>query len=224
MEVLLEDLFHAQKEITLALYAKPGEIHLRLTTRASNKEDFKKKIASVLAEIKQRTSRYLFAQDEETITEVVAQLMLKKKLTISTAESCTGGMLAGQFTSIPGSSEFYLGSIVSYDNSIKEKLLGVPPDLLEKYGAVSREVGIAMAERSRFLIGSDLGIGITGIAGPGGGTPEKPVGLVYIALAAADLSTCVEYHFTGDRETNRQRIVRSAQYLIWKYLKNHLFE
>lgn len=221
LEILLEDLFHSQKEITLALYAKLGEIHLRITMRASDKEEFKKKTAPVLSEIKQRTTRYLFAQDEETITEAVAQLMLKKKLTISTAESCTGGMLAGQFTSFPGSSELYLGSIVAYDNSVKEKLLGVPLDLLEKHGAVSREVGLAMAERSRVLTGSDLGIGITGIAGPGGGTAEKPVGLVYVALAAKDISNCVEYHFTGDRETNRQRIVRSAQYLIWKYLQNY---
>lgn len=219
LEILLEDLLHKQNEITLALYAKTGEIQLRITTRAESNEDFQEKIAPLLTEIKKRTSCYFFAQDKGTITEAVAQLLLKNKLTISTAESCTGGMLAEYLTTVPGSSEFYLGSIVSYANSVKAQLLGVPLNLLEKHGAVSREVGSAMAQRIRALTGSDLGIGITGIAGPGGGTPEKPVGLVYIALATADTIICNEYHFVGDREIIRRRSVLSAYYLIWKHLK-----
>lgn len=224
LEVLLEDLLQQQKEITLALYAKMGEIQLRITTRAENEEDFAQKIAAVLMEIKKRTTRYLFAEDKVTLTEAVAQLLLKNKLTLSTAESCTGGMLAEYLTTVSGSSEFYLGSIVSYANSVKAQLLGVPQSLLEKHGAVSREVGSAMAQRIRVLTGSDLGIGITGIAGPGGGTPEKPVGLVYIALATPDTTICNKYHFIGDREIIRRRSVFRAYYLIWEYLKNILDE
>jgi nicotinamide-nucleotide amidase len=222
LEVLLADLFEAQDEITLALYAKTGEIQLRITTRAENKEDFQRKITPVLTEIKKRTRPYLFGEDEVTITDAVAQLLLENKLKISTAESCTGGMLAQYFTTIPGSSEFYLGSVVSYANSVKAQVLGVTIDLLEKYGAVSGEVGSAMAERIRVLTGSDLGIGITGIAGPTGGTPEKPVGLVYIALAAPNKTICTECHFNGDREIIRLRSVHRALYLTWRYLKNIL--
>ncbi|MGI6145371.1 MAG: competence/damage-inducible protein A [Clostridia bacterium] len=222
LEVLLADLFETQDEITLALYAKTGEIQLRITTRAENREEFERKITPVLTEIKKRTTPYLFGEDEVTITGAVAQLLLEKNLKISTAESCTGGMLAQYFTSIPGSSEFYLGSVVSYANSVKTQMLGVSPELLEKHGAVSREVGSAMAERIRVLTGSDLGIGITGIAGPTGGTSEKPVGLVYIALATPHQTICTEYQFNGDREIIRLRSVHRALYLTWKYLKNFL--
>ena len=129
---------------------------------------------------------FLFAEAGETMTEIVAELLQQKKLTISTAESCTGGMLAARLTSIPGSSAYFNGSIVAYNNSIKAKLLGVPQELLTKFGAVSKEVGRAMAEGSRKMTGSAVGIGITGIAGPDGGTAEKPVGLVYIALATPE--------------------------------------
>jgi len=222
LEVLLADLFEVQTEITLALYAKTGEIQLRITTRAENKEDFERKISPVLTEIKKRTIPYLFGENEIIFTEAVAQLLLQKNLKISTAESCTGGMLAQYFTSIPGSSGFFLGSVVSYANNIKEQVLGVSSDLLEKHGAVSREVGSAMAERIRVLTGSDLGIGVTGIAGPSGGTQQKPVGLVYIALATPDKTICNECHFNGDREMIRLRSVDKALYLTWKYLKNIL--
>lgn len=224
LEVLLGDIFHQQKEITLALYAKTGEIQLRITTRAENSEDFMKKIDDILTEIKIRTYRYLFAQDNETITEAIAHLLLKNNFTVSTAESCTGGMLAQYFTAVPGSSEYFLGSVVAYDNSVKAQVLGVSNDLLKKHGAVSQEVGLAMARQIRTLIGSDIGIGITGVAGPGGGTPEKPVGLVYIALDTPDTSICKKFNFTGDREMIRRRTVINAHYLIWKYLQNILDE
>lgn len=222
LETLLTDILHKQKEVTLALYAKVGEIQLRITTRAQNKKEFEQKIAPVFNEIKKRTTSYFFTQDDVTITEVVAQLLLEKNLTLSTAESCTGGMLAESLTTVPGSSAYYLGSIVSYANSVKTQLLGVSQDLLEKHGAVSREVGLAMAQRIKVLTGSDLGIGITGIAGPEGGTSEKPVGLVYIALATPDNTICHECHFMGDRAIIRRRSVLRAYYLIWKYLKNTL--
>jgi nicotinamide-nucleotide amidase len=224
LENLLADLFHAQKEITLALYVKPGEIQLRVTGKAASQTKFEEKAAALLTEIRERTVGFLFAEAGETLTEVVAKLLQQKQLTISTAESCTGGMLAAQLTSIPGSSTYFTGSIVAYNNSIKAKLLGVPQELLTKFGAVSKEVGTAMAEGIRKLTGSAIGVGITGIAGPGGGSTEKPVGLVYIALATPEYTICQEHHCNGDRERIRHRTVSKAQYILWRYLKNYANE
>lgn len=224
LENILADLFHAQKEITLALYVKPGEIQLRVTAKAASNTEFQEKTGALLTEIRKRTVGFLFAEAGETMTEIVAELLQQKKLTISTAESCTGGMLAARLTSIPGSSAYFNGSIVAYNNSIKAKLLGVPQELLTKFGAVSKEVGRAMAEGSRKMTGSAVGIGITGIAGPDGGTAEKPVGLVYIALATPEYTICQGHHFNGDREAIRRRTVSKAQYLLWRYLKNYANE
>ncbi|MDD2401112.1 MAG: CinA family protein [Clostridia bacterium] len=150
----------------------------------------------------------------------IAQLLVKNNMTISTAESCTGGMLAQQLTVIPGSSKYYLGSIIAYDNKIKVELLGVSTNLLEKYGAVSKEVGIEMAKRIRILTGSDLGVGITGLAGPGGGSIKKPIGLVYVALDTPYGCNCIKSDFNGDRETIRNKSSLYAQYLVWKYLQS----
>jgi PncC family amidohydrolase len=155
----------------------------------------------------------------DDISQNIAQLFIKKQLTISTAESCTGGMLAAEITALPGSSQYYLGSIIAYDNKIKAGLLGVPESLLEEYGAVSEEVGSEMAKCIVMLTGSDLGIGITGIAGPGGGSVNKPVGLVYIALYAHDFCICKRNVFIGDRTTVRLKSTRYAQHLIWDYLR-----
>lgn len=221
LETLLEDLFRGQKEITLALYVKPHEIQLRVTVKAQNSNEFKEKTASLLQEVKQRTIGYFFAEDQQSMTEVIAELLEKKDLTVGTAESCTGGMLAEQFTTIPGSSSYFLGAVVAYDNQVKANLLGVSAKDLAEFGAVSREVGTAMAEGIRTRLGTALGIGITGIAGPGGGTAEKPVGLVYIALATPDSTVCKKYYFNGERETIRRKAVLKAQYLLWRYLKNY---
>jgi len=224
LENILADLIHAQKEITLALYVKPGEIQLRVTGKAASQSEFEKKADALLTEIRKRTVGYLFAEAGETLTEVVTQLLQQKQLTISTAESCTGGMLAARLTSIPGSSTYFSGAIVAYNNMVKAQLLGVPTELLTKFGAVSKEVGTAMAEGIRQLTGSAIGIGITGIAGPGGGTAEKPVGLVYISLATPEYTICQAHHFNGDREGIRCRTVSKAQYLLWRYLKNYANE
>lgn len=159
--------------------------------------------------------------DQQGMTEEIAQHLVEKHLTIGTAESCTGGMLAEQFTAIPGSSAYFLGAVVAYDNQVKVNLLGVPETLLADCGAVSKEVGTAMAEGIKTRLGSALGIGITGIAGPGGGTAEKPVGLVYIALATPEMTICQKFHFNGERETIRRKAAWQAQYLLWRYLKQY---
>ena len=144
------------------------------------------------------------------VTERLAALLTKNQLTVSTAESCTGGGLSAQLTAIPGASAFFLGGIIAYHNAVKEALLEVPHDALTAHGAVSASTAEAMAEGCRRRFRSDLAISITGIAGPGGGSPQKPVGLVFIAVATPQGVTAHEHRFPGDREAVRLAAVEAA--------------
>lgn len=144
----------------------------------------------------------------------IASLLRDSGLTLSVAESCSGGLIAKRITDIPGSSGYFLLGVVTYSNSSKERVLGVSKDLLEAHGAVSSEVASAMAEGVRALSGSDLGIATTGIAGPDGGTPEKPVGTVYIAIASADGCRAFHHSFSGDRYLIRDATAEAALELL----------
>ena len=126
----------------------------------------------------------------EALEEAVGRLLAERGLTVAVAESCTGGLIAHRLTNVPGSSAYFLGGVVAYANEVKERVLGVRPETLRRYGAVSRETALEMARRVRRLLGADIALSATGIAGPAGGTPEKPVGLVYVALAAEDCERC----------------------------------
>lgn len=149
---------------------------------------------------------------------VVGHLLRERSLTLAVAESCTGGLLSHRITDVPGSSDYYLGSVIAYANAVKERLLGVPRSVLETCGAVSRETALAMAWGARRLLGADLSLSVTGIAGPGGGTPTKPVGLTYIALAAPDGEWVEEHRWTGDRPTNKAASASAALALLRWYL------
>jgi PncC family amidohydrolase len=142
--------------------------------------------------------------------EKLLSLLSKKKLIISTAESCTGGLIGAAITAVPGASEFFMGGCIAYDNRIKEKLLGVPPDMIEKYGAVSSQTVEAMAVGAARLFETDCAVSVSGIAGPGGGTPQKPVGLVYIGIFIKDRTHSFEHRFTGDRECIRKLTTDAA--------------
>ncbi len=135
----------------------------------------------------------------ENLLSQIAAALLERKQTIATAESCTGGLVGAALTSRPGSSAWYLGGIIAYSNSLKIRLLGVPPDILDAHGAVSLETARAMAEGARRQTGADFAVSITGIAGPDGGTREKPVGLVYMAVAAPHGTATFKHHFSGSR-------------------------
>ncbi|MGI6066049.1 MAG: CinA family protein [Bacillota bacterium] len=148
---------------------------------------------------------------------LVIKKIKEKGLTIALAESCTGGLVCGALTSVPGSSECFGYGVVTYSNEAKNKLLNVPWEVLEKYGAVSRETAILMAQGVRLLAKSDIGLSITGIAGPAGGSIEKPVGLVYLALAHRTDCICEKFNFQGNREEIRQATVRQAFNMIWQY-------
>jgi nicotinamide-nucleotide amidase len=184
----------ALKNPTVAPYANYGQARLRITAKAETKSEAEKLIAPIEAEIRQITGEDCYGTDDQTLASVVADLLIQNNQTLAIAESCTGGWLGQMLTSVPGSSSFFLGGVISYSNQLKMQMLGVSAQDLENHGAVSEAVAIQMALGVKQLTGSDWGISITGVAGPGGGTLEKPVGLVYIAIAAIDGSVVAFQH------------------------------
>ncbi|HEY1318241.1 MAG TPA: CinA family nicotinamide mononucleotide deamidase-related protein, partial [Gaiella sp.] len=162
--------------------------------------------------------RYLFAEDERSVAELVLDLCRERGFRLATAESCTGGLVAARLSDVPGASDVLAGGIVSYANDVKTAELGVPGELIAEHGAVSAEVAEAMAEGVRDRLGVDLGIAVTGVAGPGGGTPEKPVGLVYFHVATPDGGEARSFSLPGDRATIRSRATVSALHLARQVL------
>jgi len=156
---------------------------------------------------------------DEKLLDVVSAELKKQKVTIATAESCTGGLIANSLTDIPGSSDYFERGVVSYSNKSKTELLGVPEKLIKEHGAVSEQVAKAMAEGIRKKSNVDIGVSTTGIAGPTGGTDEKPVGLVYIAISTSKDTTVRKYNFTGNRLQNKERACNAALWMIFDYLK-----
>lgn len=218
MEEQIADLMVAQTNPTIAPLAKYTEVHLRLTAKSATKADALKLLDETEAKLIERLGEAVFARDDETMAEVVARLIEKKNMTIGTAESCTGGLLAHTLTNVSGSSAYFLQGLVTYSNRSKTDLLGVKPVLLRQFGAVSEEVARAMAENMRRRAFTDLAVGITGIAGPTGGTDEKPVGLVYIGLATPDGVSCRKFNFFGNRQTIKERAVMTALNMLRLYL------
>lgn len=179
---MLDDLMDGENP-TLAPYAKEGECYMRVTAKAPTEEQADAMCQPLIEEIKRRVGDFVYSVDVETLEELVVSLLKKQGKKLATAESCTGGLLAKRITDVSGSSAVFDMGCVTYANAAKEMLLSVSPETLEAHGAVSPETAKEMAEGIVRRSGSDLGIGITGIAGPEGGTPEKPVGLIYIALS-----------------------------------------
>ncbi|MFQ3680248.1 MAG: competence/damage-inducible protein A [Pseudanabaenaceae cyanobacterium] len=183
---------------TVAPYASKGQVRLRLTTRGKTPTAASAVIDPVAAQILALTGEHCFGQDDDTLVKVVARRLQERRETLAVAESCTGGGLGQALTAEPGSSAYFLGGIIAYSNEVKVRLLGVRPETLAQHGAVSAPVAAEMAVGVRERLGSDWAIALTGIAGPGGGTPEKPVGTVWIGIAGADgVQTHVET--LGDR-------------------------
>lgn len=218
MEELIADLLRAQTNPTIAPLAKYAEVHLRLTAKSSRKDEAEKLLDQTEAQLLERLGEAVFARDQETMKDAVARLLLKRNMTLAAAESCTGGLLAHTLTNVAGSSAYFLQGLVTYSNLSKTELLGVKASIVRSFGAVSEEVARTMAENMRRRASSDLAIGITGIAGPTGGTEEKPVGLVYIALAAPDGVSCRRFNFFGNRETIKERAVMAALNTLRLYL------
>ena len=216
LETRVRDLIDAQGETTIAPLASLGEVKLRLTTKADSQELALRRMAPIEEEIRRRLGRHVYGMDGETLAQATAALLIRSGFRLGLAESCTGGMLAAELTGQPGISAAFPGGVVAYADATKSALLGVPKGLLRRHGAVSAQVCGAMARGIQARLGADFGLAITGIAGPEGGTPAKPVGLVYIGLAASSPDELViqQHRFLGDRSMVRARAVRQALVML----------
>ncbi len=214
-ETMVADLIAEQGNPTIAPYAKIGEVHLRITAKASAEKEAKKLIKPVVKELKNRFGMNVYTTEENvTLEQAVVDLLLANKLTVTTAESCTGGLLAAKLTGVPGVSEVFKSGQVTYSNKAKHRLLGVKKHSLGKHGAVSENVAKEMAKGAAVSSRADVAVAITGIAGPDGGSPEKPVGLVYIACSVCGKVKVKEYNFTGNRNKIRESSVIAALTLM----------
>ncbi len=203
---------------TLAFLPSYKGVKLRIGFAAKNFQTANHLIREAENYIRSKVGKYIFASDEKTINEVIGSLLIEKQKTVAVAESCTGGMLSANFTDIPGSSKYFLGSIVAYSNDVKTNLVNVNSEIIKQYGAVSRETVELLASNVRKVFNSDFGIGITGIAGPDGGSQEKPVGTVWIALADKENVYAEKFYLGTDRSIIRERVVATALNLLYKSL------
>ena len=201
---------------TLAPYAKTGEAELRITAKSETAEEAERLISDMLKKVEMRIGGYIYGYDDETLNSAVYKYLKNNGLTLATAESCTGGLLADSIVKIPGSSGVFGYGVVTYANEAKMKLLGVKAETLEKHGAVSPQTAAEMAEGVRKLSGSRIGASTTGIAGPDGGTEEKPVGLVYIAVAYENGTYVKKLNLSGNREKVRTLAVKNVLHMIMK--------
>ncbi len=210
LEYELHDLMESMTNPTLAPYAKTGMVDLRITARAKDPAQAREKIEPVEAMLRARFGRKVYGADGDTLESVTGQLLLDHHLTVSAAESCTGGLFSGRLINYNGISEAYMMGFITYSNEAKERLLGVPHETLLQYGAVSEQTARAMAEGAARAAGTDAAVSITGIAGPGGGTPEKPVGLIYIGIHVKGRTKVLQLNCTKSRQENRDAAVISA--------------
>lgn len=218
IEMRIMDLIDNQSNPTIAPYAGTGEVSLRVTARGRDRKEVETLIAPVIKEIRERLYPHVYSEAGETLEEVVLKLLKEKGWTLSTAESCTGGMLASRIVSVPGASEVFDRGFITYSNEAKIQELGVSQDTLDRWGAVSRETAEEMVMKLVEKTKTAAGLAVTGIAGPGGGTPEKPVGLVYVAAALNGRVESVELNLRGERERIRTVSCHHALDLLRKML------
>jgi len=215
---LTRDYINKQTNFSFGIYANPEDIQVQITTQAPTEKETDKLLQSSLNQLTKILGNYIYGSDDETLEEVVGNLLKTKKIKVAVAESCTGGMLGEMITRIPGSSEYFQGGVISYNAKIKKDLLKVPPGAIKKHGEVSEQVARLMAEGVRRCCHSDIGISITGIAGPGGATEKKKVGLVYMALADGKKTITQKHQLFGSRQLIRLRASRRALNMLRMYL------
>lgn len=220
MEERVKDLIQNQTHPTIAPYAGGGEVYLKVTAKAANKEEAVEMMAETIDQLYKRLWEYIWGENEETLEQVVGQILAEDQLKLVLAESCTGGLIGHRVTNISGSSQYFERGFVVYSNQAKEENLGVPQEILQTYGAVSQETARAMVEGALLNSTADIAVAVTGIAGPSGGTPEKPVGLVYCGIGKRGEEVVIhELNFTGERERIKHYTSQYALYNLWKYLK-----
>lgn len=197
-------------------------VRLRLSIYGGMREDQEARIENELKGLHAILGDIIYSDKDDTLESAIGEILKATGKTLSTAESCTGGMISSLITSVPGSSEYFLGSVTSYANSVKENVLGVPSKIIEEYGAVSSECVSAMAEGVRRLTGSDYSVATSGIAGPGGGSDQKPVGTVWIGVSSHMGTETFSLRFNSDRKRNIERFSSSALHILLKMIKNEL--
>jgi nicotinamide-nucleotide amidase len=203
--------------LPLAYLPGVAGVDLRVTARGMSRDRAQRLVKQAILKLRTRLEAYAYGEDDADLAAVVLDRCRALKLKLAVAESCTGGMLGERLTNIPGSSDVFLGGVIAYHNDVKKELLGVSAEAMERYGAVSEEVALQMASGVRKRTGADVGVSVTGIAGPGGGTPEKPVGLVWIAMHSSDVKAR-RFHLVGDRTEIRQRAAQAALEMVRRTL------
>jgi nicotinamide-nucleotide amidase len=203
-------IYQRYKNVQTTVLAKPGQVDVRLIASGKTMADAERIVQELAEEIEKELAEFIFSNAEQSLEEVVGNLLVLKHATIAVAESCTGGMLAERLTSVGGSSRYFMSGIITYSNESKIALAGIPPLLLEMQGAVSEEVARGLAESIRERIGTTIGVGITGVAGPSGGSPEKPVGTVHIAVAGPAATKHHAFLFPGSRDRVRWQATQAA--------------
>ena len=222
---MIQDMLDNQSNPTIAPYAKTGEVHLRVTAKAADEKSANKLIKPVVKQLKTRLAEYIYTTDENTTLEnAIVDLLVANKLTVSTVESCTGGMIAARLINVPGVSDVFKMGHITYSNKAKKKILGVKKRTLEKHTAGSAEVAQEMVKGVEMVSKADVCVSVTGLAGPDGGTAKKPVGLVYIACSVKGNVTVQEYHFNGNRAKIRENATASALTLMRKCILEYMTE
>jgi len=211
-------IYKRYTDVQTTILSAAGEIQLHFKTRAETTEAAQERVDEVAGAAEDELDDFVFSRNGEPLEQIVGYYLQMRNATLAVAESCTGGLLAERITSISGSSRYFLGGAIVYSNELKTELAGVPATMIEKHGAVSPEVAGALAEGIRYRCDSTLGVGVTGIAGPTGGTPEKPVGLVFHALASDSGTEIVERQFPGDRKLIRRLAAQMALDMVRRKL------
>lgn len=220
-EEVIKDLIDQQTNPTVAPYAKTGEVHLRITAKALDEEIAKTMIEPVLEEIKSRLGQYIFTTNEnKNLEDVIVDMLIEKKLKMATVESCTGGLLSGRIINVPGASNVFTEGYITYTNEAKVRIVNVSNRTLKEHGAVSSETVSEMVKGGANISGADIVVAISGVAGPDGGTDEKPVGLVYIGCYFDGKIQVKEFKFLGNRSKNRDNSVQKALTMVWEAIKS----
>jgi nicotinamide-nucleotide amidase len=211
-------IYKRYADVETTILAGAGEIELHFKTQAATQDGAQRRVDEVAGVVEDELDDAVYSRNGESLEQIVGYWLQMRNATVAVAESCTGGLLAERITSISGSSRYFLGGAVVYSNALKTELAGVPTEMIDRHGAVSREVAAALAEGIRYRCESTLGIGITGVAGPNGGTPEKPVGLVFHAVASSTGTEVVQRNFPGDRKRIRRFASTMALDMVRKKL------
>jgi nicotinamide-nucleotide amidase len=206
----VKDILHSPPPVTVGIFSHPSLIELKVTAKAKDIKEADSLIDKVDKKISARLKDYIFGRDNETLEGVVGRLLTRAHKTLAVAESCTGGLISSRITDVPGSSKYFKRGGIAYSDEVKVSALKVPLQMIKKYGAVSQQVAAEMAKNIREIVGTDYGLGVTGIAGPSGGTRSKPVGLVYIAVSGPKNTVCRKFNFTGERKIIKFKTSQAA--------------